>query len=261
MPVVSEADARALVRLLGQVAELSSNVDSKKRFLMEGLMKLIGADCWTWMHLYQIQPGEKPNVAGFLHGGFSEERLKTYLLANEHQDMGVVSAPFIADCQKIGKHTTQLRQQIDPEDHFSRTTCYPLWLEADIAPLIISGHPFEDGTISIIVICRRKDEPSFSERESRIVHILLSEVPWLYEGDLPVAQKTKVQSHSPRMSTVLALLLEGWARKEIANHLEISVHTVSGYIKELYSHYNVHSQKELMKYFQYGDGGDLKREN
>ena len=46
IPTVSEADARAMVRLLGETAALDCGHDEKKRFLMQGLCHLVDADCW-----------------------------------------------------------------------------------------------------------------------------------------------------------------------------------------------------------------------
>lgn len=43
--VVSEVDARAMVRLVADVAALQADHMTAKRFLMEGLVKLVGADC------------------------------------------------------------------------------------------------------------------------------------------------------------------------------------------------------------------------
>ena len=54
----------------------------------------------------------------------------------------------------------------------------------------------------------------------------------------------------------LIILIQGSSRKEIAARLEISVHTVSGYCRELYDRFDVHSQGELIRRFSHGDGGD-----
>ena len=45
---LSEPDVRAIVRLLGEVAALQGDHAAKKRALMDGLCRLIGADYWGW---------------------------------------------------------------------------------------------------------------------------------------------------------------------------------------------------------------------
>ncbi len=54
----------------------------------------------------------------------------------------------------------------------------------------------------------------------------------------------------PRHRTVLNLLGDGWNRKKIVGHLGISLNTVHGYVKDIFKHFGVHSQPELL-------GGDL----
>ena len=48
---------------------------------------------------------------------------------------------------------------------------------------------------------------------------------------------------------VLNLLLDGLGRKKIAQHLEITENTVAGYVKDIYNHFGVRSQPELMQKF------------
>lgn len=54
---------------------------------------------------------------------------------------------------------------------------------------------------------------------------------------------------SVRQNQVLQLLLRGHSAKETARELGISSLTVSGYIKEIYRYFNVHSRSELLSRF------------
>lgn len=54
---------------------------------------------------------------------------------------------------------------------------------------------------------------------------------------------------SIRQNQVLQLLLRGHSAKEAAGELGISSLTVSGYIKDIYRHFNVHSRAELLSRF------------
>lgn len=55
-----------------------------------------------------------------------------------------------------------------------------------------------------------------------------------------------VGSLTPRAKQTLVLLLQGESEKAIANHLEISVHTVHAYVKSIYAHYGVNCRAKLM---------------
>lgn len=52
-----------------------------------------------------------------------------------------------------------------------------------------------------------------------------------------------------REQQVLDLLLKGFSAKEVGSRLGISSMTVSGYIKDLYRHFAVHSRSELLSQF------------
>jgi hypothetical protein len=92
-PFIPEADARAMVRLVGEVVALNTDHASAKNYLMNGLAKMIGADCWVWMLSY-LHPDKPPVYASCQHEGFSNDRFARYLQAIEHPDMQALTAPF-----------------------------------------------------------------------------------------------------------------------------------------------------------------------
>ena len=106
------------------------------------------------------------------------------------------------------------------------------------------------------MLYRSFERELFTERESKIVHILLSEVPWLHDAAWPDAKREKAYELPPRLITLLNLMLQGLPRKRIAENMGISPNTLTGYVKDLYARYQVHSQSELISRFVEGDGGD-----
>ncbi len=85
---VSENDARAMIRLLGQAATLEGGHQELKHFVMDGLCGLIAADCWVWTLSCETVPGSNQSYTGYTHGGFDEGRFAGFLKAIEHPDMG-----------------------------------------------------------------------------------------------------------------------------------------------------------------------------
>jgi len=245
-----------MVRLVADVAALRTDHASAKRFLMNGLMEMIGADCWAWMLAY-LHPEKPPVHVSIQHGGFSEERFACYLEAIEHPDMEMLIAPFARDIQAAGSHVTRLRQQIDPADNFSRSAVFPLWHAADIAPLMISGQRVCGDCMSAIGIYRRADQPLFNEREARLAHIILTEVPWLHANGWPEDLGVKTPTLSRQRRLVLNLLLEGHSRKAIATQIGLSIHTISDYVKNIYTTFGVQSHAELMRRFTKGNSFDI----
>lgn len=249
---IDEPDARAMVRMVAEVAALRGDHATSKRYLMNGLKEMIGADSWVWALGY-LDPSRPPVYAAYLHEGFDDDRFARYLQAVEHPGMKVLMEPFTRELMERKSQLTRTRQQIEPEgDDASAATAYDFWLAADIAPIILSARPLNHECVSIIALYRRADQPMFNERERKLAHILLTEAYWLHAEGWPedFGAKTPMLSRSRRL--VLNLLLEGHSRKMIAEHLNLSIYTVSDYIKDIYSNFSVQSHAELMRRFTRG---------
>jgi len=133
------------------------------------------------------------------------------------------------------------------------------WSRAGIEPRCISFHPLGGGSSTGVGLYRKTGRPLFTEREGRIMHILLTEVPWLHAMGWPEDRCAKIPSLPARTWLVHEMLLQGYSRPEIASHLRLSLHTVNGHVKRIYTHLGVHSQSELMGRFYRGDGAHLPR--
>jgi DNA-binding CsgD family transcriptional regulator len=254
---LAEVDVRAIVKLLGEVITSQRDFAGVKCQLMEGICGLIRADAWAWSLGCGLEPGEQPVYLGMAHGGFDAERYAELVLAAGHPDMAGVSEKFLAEMRRRASHVTRLRQQIVEEPVFAVSGVKDHLDAADIGPFIFSLRPIDERSVSTICIYRRKNDPPFTERESRMAHILLSELPWLHEEGWPADRGASVPRLSPRLRVVLNLLLDGRTRKEMAVSLSLSEYTIAQYQKAIYRHFGVNSHTTLLRRFQMGDGGDL----
>jgi len=252
---LNEADVRAVVRLLGDVATSRDELAARKRRLMEGLCDLTQADSWAWSLGCGLEPGKQPTYLSMSHG-FDQERFARLICAAGHPDMARQSAMLLGEMQERKSHLTRRHQQFLDRRDYEASGIYPLMREADLGPFLVSLRPIGSDSFSTIVVYRRFGQPDFSERESRIAHIVLTEVPGLHEHGWPQDRGATVPQLTPRARVVLNLLLDGRGRKDIARHLGVAENTVAGYQKAIYRHFQVNSHAGLMRRFQTGDGGD-----
>lgn len=246
---LAESDVRAMVRLVAEVASLGLCHLAARRYLMEGLKNLIDADCWVWSLGY-LESEKPPVYVSLQHAGFNEDRFTQFLQAVEHPAMTELTAPFIAEVMKTPRmQVTMLRQEFDPGSRLSSTAADVFWRAADIHPVMLSAHPLDECCVSMIGVYRRLDQPLFSERERQIAHILMTEVPWLHANGWPQDFGVETPSLPRSRRLVLNLLLEGHGRKQVADKLGLSLHTISGYIKDIFRTFKVHSHAELMRRF------------
>lgn len=246
---------RDIVRLLGEVIASSGGIQEKRRLLMDGLCGLIKATSWVWC-MAEFDPDKPPSFIGLVHSGFDDERFARYIEAMNHPAMEPVTRPSSLELQTKGCHLTRTQRQMDPNFLLEHSEAAPFWVKANVGALMTSQRPMEGGGISGIGVYRKLGEPHFDEREARIAHIILSEVPWLHFTAFPDQQSQDITRLYPRHRTILNLLSEGWGRKKIADHLGLSVNTVHGYSKTIFKHFGVHSQAELISRLTKGDGGD-----
>ena len=205
---------------------------------------------------------ERPEHAAvyvsFINGGFSDETFAKYLQALEHPEMIAFASRFFTELEAKNTHLTRLRHQITADTAFEKSQAYALWKAADIGSLIVSQRPLDQRSSSALGLYRQFGRPKFTLRESRIAHIVLTEVPWLHQQGWPEDRGVQVPALSRRERLALNLLISGASHKVIAAQMGISWHTMQGYAKAVYRHFGVHSQAELMRRFFQGDGRDTK---
>jgi len=251
-PLIPESSARAMVRLLGETAANEGTHADKKRFLMDGLCRLIGADAWAWSLNCNLVPGEAESYVSLLHGGFDEDRLAKMIVATEHPHTALAMRRFYQRLADADGLLTMARHEVDADGLAESGDYGERWMAADIGPMLLAAYRVDERSASGLVIYRRHGAPRFSELETRMTHIILEEVPWLHLSGWPEDRGVTVPRLSPRQRTVMNLLLDGMSRKSIANYLGIAENTVSGYVKEIYRHFRVSSQPELMHKFMMG---------
>lgn len=250
---LNEDDILAIVRLLGDVAGEQAEIAVKRRQILEGLAAIVGAESWIWSMLGDAGSDGVPQTV-LLHGGFSEERFVAYLKFQEHPDMKRLTAPLYADLLKARKHLTRLQLQLITREALSASDILSQQKACDLGPVILSARPTPSNQFGVVSLFRGLEAPPFTERDSRIAHMVLGEISWLFEKSWPNYPRQKVSSLSPRQHSILTALLQGRARKQIAADFELSIHTVGGYVKEIYRHFGVNSHAELMRRFVNGDG-------
>ena len=205
---------RVIVRLLGEVAALPGGLMLKKCHLLDGLCDLAAADEWRWALFSSDKREMSATCLGVL-------RRKLHIaFAPPHSWLEVQSAPVDTD------HAPPSL----PSAH-----------------VIFSRRSLDDGIESRIALCRERSSPAYSSRESHLASLVLDENPWLHWRDWKPRSAVASKPLSPRQQLTLDLLLIGLGRKEIAAHIGISSGTVVGYIREVYRHFGVNSQAELMR--------------
>lgn len=178
-PTLLETDVRDMVRLVGEVVSSRHDHSVMKRQLMDGLCRLVEADAWVWCLGCEMEAGKMPVYLSMDHGGFDEARYAAMLRAAAHPDLTWISETMIRDMREKNTQVTRLREQFAARDELAVAGIATHMREADIGPFLIVMRPIDARSVSTLGLYRREPEPAFTERECRIAHVILSEVPWL----------------------------------------------------------------------------------
>jgi DNA-binding CsgD family transcriptional regulator len=250
-PVIAEADARAMVRLVGDVAAIDGSLVEKRRVLMDRLREAIDADAWMWV-ANRLDPGHLPHVVHYEYGGFTEPEFASIVQAQSQEDFSALQPGGDRMLQLAlgdGPGTIALRRLLG-EEHWFENEFNRKFRQGWLDDMIVSVLPIEpQKLVTAVGLHRRWGRPAFTAREAQMAHIVTSEVRWLHEAIIPGNEGEGVPQLTPRQRQVLLLLIEGHPVKRVAHLLGISYHTADGYVKQLYKHYRVSSRAELMRQF------------
>jgi DNA-binding CsgD family transcriptional regulator len=253
-----EADVRAMVRLLGEVAAKPGGHAEKKRRLMDGLCTIVCATAWVWGLAAEMDPEKMSNFGGFRHGQFDDSQVAEMLQIPPDSLKDGIAAPHVQEMPR--PHDPQLSpslpQSTQNDERRKSPDLATLGNVSGPHPCCLSYQPIDGGKYCAIALTREVGSPLFDAREALIVHTMLTEVPWLHEQNWPGERSPEVLKLAPRVRLVLELLLQSYSRKQIAAELGIRDNTVAGYTKEIYRQFHVQSHVELLRRFYQGNDSD-----
>ena len=255
---LSSDDVKAMVSLIGRVAGMREPLTERRRVLMSGLTKLIDADTWLWTTSTGFRTGDVPMTVGFDYGGFNERSVALFVEHSQDTENEPLHNSKMIQEMQSWKHLTRTRRDWESDEELYNSPQWELYRKPmGIDHFIFSLVPLEDGYVSGVGLHRGVGRPDFTIRERRMTHILISQVDWMHRIDLPEDAGRHTMEFTPRLRVVFSFLLRGWNRKRIAEHIGITANTVAGYQKQVYRHFGVSTQSELLAQFVTGDGGDL----
>jgi DNA-binding CsgD family transcriptional regulator len=255
---ISSDDLRAIIGILAEIAGMTEPLSVRKKVLMNRLCPLLGAERWIWTTSANFERGKTPTGIAVSYGGFTEREFGIIIEASQDVDVGMPENEPMIEAVLAHGHVTRTRSDFIGDDDFYTHPQWTLYRKpAGTDQYLFSLYPIGNGYLSGIGFHRLPGQPDFSARERRIIHLVASQVTWLHLADVPMGTDASfVEDLSPRLRTVFAFLLQGWNRKQIAEHLGITQNTAAGYIKSIYRYFGVASQVQLLSRFVRGDGGD-----
>tara|TARA_E500000318_G_scaffold7140_1_gene6767 strand:+ start:358 stop:1200 length:843 start_codon:yes stop_codon:yes gene_type:complete len=254
-PPIAADDVRAVVALLGRISDMPGTSVEKKLALMDGLCELLGVDAWLWV-VSRFDPGSPPMAMHLHHGGLTERQLG--LVFEASQDTAhppPEDEPFARDLS-AGVPFTRRREDWVPDGLWRGEHHRRYRDRIGIDEFVYGVYPIAGNLFSAIGLHRALGKPGFSVRERQLLHIVITEIPWLHRAGLPETELDGLEDYgrgvmdlSPRLRTVFGLLIQGWKRPKIAEQLGISENTAKTHIRDVYRHFGVADHVALLRRF------------
>ncbi len=251
-------DVRTIVRLLGSVADLEGTPVEKKHALMDGLSEMLGVSAWLWV-VSRFDPGSHPMAVHVHGGGFSDRDIGLIFEAHADTDHPLPELEPLTRLMLEGKPFARRRVDLVPDDGKWRGESFRIYRgPIGVDEFLYGFFPIAGHLVSGIGLHRKIGEKGFTERDRQILQIVVTEIPWLHRAGLPELEQEELAEYgktvmdlTPRLRTVLGLLLQGWRRPQIADHLGITENTAKCHIRDVYRHFEVADHVALLRRFMH----------
>lgn len=248
------ADVASLTRLISQASDPLWRADlaARRRRLLEGICRLVDADVYLWSCAV-IDPSLADDVMSSqtLDGGWKNDaqRVDAFRLLVNPQFVAMVNEPLVAAALKMEYVTLDRREIVSAEQW--EAVGEP-WRRNGFNESLLNLFPLGPNNFSGTGFHRAAGKPPYTPRERAIVHHALQHVEWFHRQAAQDPSAGKVLQLSPRERQTLDLLLGGDTKRQIAEKLSLSEHTVGDYTKSIYKRFQVSSRGELQALFVRG---------
>lgn len=260
-------EAKAVFRLLLDIQDLRHDPVRCQQHMVDRLCRLIGAKRGVAIQLAGYLPRRKIDVRGYVEGG--DGAPETSALWAAWGSKGRITEDPMVEVTLPQPDTVvaAVRHELVTDQDWHSSVFYRECAgPAGIRDVLVSFFRMEDpGQTFGIALHRDHSDALFQPRQKRMLRLFIEEYHRLYQqGQLPYLNPPpggpnpgeSALALSPRQQQLLARLLAGDTPKTIAFDLNLSVHTVRTYIRDLYKRLNVTGRAELMaRYRQAHDHG------
>lgn len=248
-----ESDVERLLSLLATAADpaVQKPISGRRRDLLKGMQAFLGADAWLWFSgELRSDDEENQRTSSLLYDGFKGQEPSRVF-----QNVGLPAIRSLFMPGDDDHHDRHARQIIPLSGHRSGKS--PALSLPAIRCALAANHcivarcqPHDQTYVGVIFRRKNKKRAApFTQRELSLLNLLFENVNWLNSSEMDAPASDALESLSPREQQVLLLLLDGKSPKEAAKELGLSAHTVTDYLKQIYSKLEVNSRGELLARF------------
>jgi len=240
---VGISEVQAMLRLVGETAELWYDPIVQRRYTLESLCRLLPADAGICFTFGDVLMGGETACGQLVHTGLDdaqEKRVKKYLTSGIPADPALPKLAEITAPVVVARRNELVNDKLWFSSPYYLELREPLGLDDTLYAKIAVP-----GKLIALSLLRAKGAEPFTERQSQLVDLCLSQMSWPFQPDDKTTDP-RLAALQPRLRKVMQHLLDGDGEKQVAAKLGLSRHTVHEYVKMLYQQLGVSSRSELL---------------
>jgi DNA-binding CsgD family transcriptional regulator len=245
---------QAMLRLVGETAELWYDPKLQRKYMLESLCRLLNARAGICFGFGDQLTGGAQPAGALMEAGLEDaqrQAVAAYVASGQPVDPTLAAlmrlshdAGYSAVATVIAKRREDLIDDAawNESDHLKHLR-QPLGL-----PRALYARIEVPGRSVILQLMRASEDPAFTESDRHLLELCISQMSWPHQPeDAPT--DPRIEALQPRLRKVMKHLLEGDGEKQVAAKLGLSRHTVHEYVKMLYQQLGVSSRSELLSQF------------
>lgn len=244
--MLSLADASFLLQQSSRLERSFANLAERRRELILALGAAVNgqAGFWGWGRGRPFDSNVTPVAA--LHFGFAPEEWPRIALASLCDEVAVNFHRPVMQLVGEAGHACLTRSTVWSDSSWYNAGVFQdTFRSLELDHFLVYVRYFAGDSWSHLTIFRRAGQPDFTHRDRNLIEVGLTSIVWMCPSVAETIPPDAFAGLSARQRTVMLLLLDGLARKEIASRLRITLHTVNDHVKALYEHFGVTSATEL----------------
>lgn len=240
---VGISEVQAMLGLVAETAELSYDPLLQRQYTLESLCRLLPAKAGLCFTFGDVLLGGEGRCGPIAQAGLNEKQLakiEAYLATGEPADPALPKLAEIHAPVVVARRSELVSDKLWYDSPHYELLRKPLGLDDTLyARVSVPGR-----VIALVLLRAEGDEP-FTERQSQLVDLCLSQMSWPFQPD-DKQTDPRLAALQPRLRRVMQHLLDGDGEKQVAAKLGLSKNTVHEYVKMLYQHLGVSSRSELL---------------
>ena len=249
--LASDSQEEQLFAIMCDLMSMDISVTERRRYFFDHFMKILGATRYIWYES-EFDPTmvEGPKAFNVLTNLSPELQQLFFEAANDPNLTDPYMVPSVTH-HITNNASSYIRQEfLKDEDWYDSPYTRKYYQVANM------DHPMSY-TVSQggnqhcgIMIFRSWQADPFTLEERDFMNNIFSSLPWLFLQKKNI-NKSYFAELTPHQHKILLLLIDGYGKKELAEHLNISENTANDHIKKIYKMFQVKSYGELMKFFMH----------